>query len=114
MLCDNLMLTVRNEIFEAYNNMHIIIYNNNYRHCQRRLIVRGAGSMKRCGVRPSVPQQETRCCTFAAGGPAGVGDIDRLLQQRRANAGSDVLSAYVQAAEHRLVTVSIPEDLRLN
>jgi len=30
------------------------------------------------------------------------GDIDRLLQQRRANAGSATLSAYV-VAEHRLV-----------
>ena len=54
----------------------------------------GAESMKRHGVRPSVP----------AWTPAG-GDIDRLLhgaQQRgvrRANAGSATLSAYV-VAEH--------------
>jgi len=43
-------------------------------------IVRGAGSMKQYGVRPSVrksvcpstdPQQQTRCCRFAAVGPAG-------------------------------------------
>ena len=32
---------------------------------------------------------------FAAVGPAGIGDIDRLLQQRRANAVSATLSAYV-------------------
>jgi len=36
----------------------------------------GAGSTKRYGVRPSVcpsmgPQQQTRCCRFAAVGPAG-------------------------------------------
>jgi len=29
------------------------------------------------------PQQQTRCCRFAAVGQAA-GDIDRLLQQRRA------------------------------
>ena len=43
-------------------------------------VVIGAGSMRRYGVRPSVcpsvppsvgPQQQTRCCRFAAVGPAG-------------------------------------------
>jgi len=39
-------------------------------------IVYGAGSMLRYGVRSSVcpsmvPQQQTRCCRFAAVGPAG-------------------------------------------
>ena len=57
-------------------------------------IVCEAGSMKRYGVRssfcPSVcpsmsQQQQTRCCRFAAVGPAaGDTSIDRLLQQRRA------------------------------
>jgi len=51
--------------------------------------------MKRYGVRPTVHpsvcpsmgiQQQTLCCRFAAVGQAGrqAGDIDRLLQQRRA------------------------------
>ena len=55
--------------------------------------------MKRYGVRPSVcpsmgPQQQTRCCRFVTVGPAGR-RFDLLLQQRRANAGSATLSAYV-------------------
>jgi len=53
------------------------------------------------GVRPSVPAW----ATAAVARPAG--DIDRLLhgaQQRRANAGSATLSAYV-VAEHRLVNL---------
>jgi len=38
----------------------------------------------RLSVYPSMgPQQQTRCCRFAAVGPAA-GDVDRLLQQRRA------------------------------
>jgi len=72
------------------------------------MIKSGAGSIKRYGVRlfvclcvrpsvcPSVgPQQQTRCCRFTGVGPAGKKNIDRLLQQRRANAGSATLSAYV-------------------
>ena len=58
--------------------------------------------MKRYGVRPSVYlsqhglTEQTRYCRFAAVGPARrAGDIDRLLQERRANAGSATLSAYV-------------------
>ena len=59
------------------------------------------GSMKRCGVRTSVcvffssmgPQQQTPCCKFAVGPVAG--DIDWLLQQQHASAGSATLSAYV-------------------
>jgi len=48
-----------------------------------------AGSMLRYGVRPSVcpsmgPQQQTRCCRVAA-----------VEDQRRANASSATLSAYV-------------------
>ena len=58
--------------------------------------------MKRYDVRPYVclsvcpsmgPQQQTRCCGFAAVGPAV--RRCRSLQQRRANAGSAALSAYV-------------------
>jgi len=53
--------------------------------------------MKRYGVRLSVcpsmgPQQQTRSCKFAVVGTAG--RRYRLLQQRRANAGSATLSAY--------------------
>ena len=47
--------------------------------------------MKRYGFRSVCLSQHQ---PFAAVGPAG-GDIDRLLQQRRANAGSATLSAYV-------------------
>ena len=67
-------------------------------------IVSGEVSTKRYGVRPSVspsacprmtgPQQQTHCCRFAAVARRA-GDIDPLLQQRRANAGSATLSAYV-------------------
>ena len=67
----------------------------------------GAGSMKRCGVRSSLrssmgPLQQTRCCRFAAVGPAG-----RRCRSIAAaasccgwmRAGSATLSAY---AEQRL------------
>jgi len=68
--------------------------------------------MKRCGVRPSVrpskgPQQQTRCCRFAAGARLA-GDIDRCSSGvRRLNAGSGTLSAYAQTAEHRLVRITV-------
>jgi len=70
-------------------------------------IVCGAGSMKRYGVRPSVrpfvcpsvcpsmgPQQQTPCCSLLLWTRWAV-NIDRLLQQRRVNAGSATLSACV-------------------
>jgi len=47
------------------------------------------------------PQQQTRYSRFAVVCPAGR-DMDRLLQHRRANAGSATSSPYV-VAEHRLV-----------
>ena len=60
-------------------------------------------------VRPSVCLSMADCRKSA---PAGLllwarrtGDIDGLLQQRRPNAGSATLSAYV-AAEHRLVIIA--------
>ena len=60
--------------------------------------------MKQYAVRPSV------CLSLRGPTAAGLllwarweGDIDRLLQQRRANAGSATLSAYV-GSQHRLVS----------
>ena len=51
-----------------------------------------------------VAQQQSLYCRFAAVSPAdrNWGDIDRLLEQRRANAGTATFSAYV-VVEHRLV-----------
>ena len=50
------------------------------------------GFMKRYGVLPSVcPSVGVRLLLWAR----RAGDIDRLVQQRRANAGSAALSAYV-------------------
>jgi len=50
------------------------------------------GFMKRYGVLPSVcPSVGVRLLLWAS----RAGDIDRLVQQRRANAGSAALSAYV-------------------
>jgi len=47
-------------------------------------------SVRPSSVRPSMgPQQQTHC------GLRPAADIDRLKQQRRANAGSGTLSAYV-------------------
>ena len=54
-----------------------------------RSVSRG-GSMQQYGVRPSV-------CTSMAHSSKPAGDIDRLPQQRRTNAGSATLSAYVVA-----------------
>jgi len=74
-----------------------------------------AGSAKRYGVRRlSVPASAHNSKPAAAGlllWARRAGDIDRLLQQRRANAGSATLSAYIVAehrltSEHRLVAVS--------
>jgi len=73
-------------------------------------VVCGAGFMKRHGVRPSVPAWVHTSKPAAAGlllwartcssgisccGAARAWDIDQLLRQRRANAGSGTLSAYV-------------------
>jgi len=61
-------------------------------------IVYRAGFMKRHGVRPSVPAWAHSSKPAAEGlllWTRRAGDIDRLLQQRRANAGSATLSVYV-------------------
>ena len=51
----------------------------------------------------SVPAWATAAKSAAVAWPAG--DIDRLLQQRRTNADSDTLSAYVLSiAEHKFVS----------
>jgi len=60
-------------------------------------IVCGAGSMKQYGVRPSVPAWAHSSKSSAAGlllWAQQAEDIDRLLQQRWADAGSATLSAY--------------------
>ena len=70
----------------------------------------GAGSIVRCplSVRLSVPAW-TNCRKATAAGlllwARQAGDIDRLQQQRRANAGSATWSAYV-VAEPRLVDIA--------
>jgi len=46
-------------------------------------------------ARPSMVTQRRSCCCRFAQWARLAGDIDRLLQQRRANAGSATLSAYV-------------------
>ena len=50
--------------------------------------------MKRYGVRPSAGLSR-RTAAGLLSWARRAGDIDRLLQQRRANAGSATLSAYV-------------------
>ena len=62
--------------------------------------------MKRYGVRRSVPAWAHSRKPAAAGllqQDRRAGNIDQLLQQRRANAGSATQSAYVQVADHSLV-----------
>jgi len=53
--------------------------------------------MKRYGVRPSagLSQRVRRTAAGLLSWARRAGDTDRLLQQRRANAGSATLSAYV-------------------
>jgi len=68
------------------------------------LYVRPSVCPSACPIYSIGPQQQSRCCRFAAVGPAGRRYLS--MQQRRPNAGSATLSAYVGSpiVWHRLVS----------
>ena len=96
-----ILLTVRSVAWLLESRCHLSL--PQFRICTAS-IVSGTGSMKRYGVRPSVRPSVCRSMGRAhSSKPAAAGlllwtrragDIDRLLQQRRPNAGSATLSAY--------------------
>jgi len=85
-----------------HGRLLIMLYNNTFCVCfvfvidTTRIVCRESLCNGTVSVCPGMcPQQQTRCCRFAAVGPADDCCTAGARQQRRANAGSATLSAYV-------------------